>query len=126
MAEVTEPQWWQDMLATDGVLAAAVDGDLPLTFRLGAFADVFADHYGELPEDVRRRVLSLAEEVLAAGDDTGRAAVAIGFFEALLNKWDRGFDLEAAWPLVGPRSRAHCLAWNEAWGIESPAWMRTA
>jgi hypothetical protein len=75
--------------------------NLPFTFKLGDFAHAFADHYDELTEEQRRRVLALAEEVLASADETARAAVATGFFEALLNEWDEGFDLQAGWSARG-------------------------
>ena len=47
-----------------------------------------------------------------------------GFFEALLNTWDKGFDLRSVWADMGPKSRAYCHAWNEFTGIETPGWMR--
>lgn len=98
--------------------------DMPPTVTLSGIGRTFADRIGELTEAERARVLELVEERLVHGDEYEKDAAATGFLEALTSEWDEGFDLEALWPLVGPESRAYCVAWNEFNGVPSPAWMR--
>ncbi|MEV6398101.1 hypothetical protein AB0M39_25570 [Streptomyces sp. NPDC051907] len=123
---MTDPQWWREMLNVDASLADRVDDEYPLTSKLGSFGLEFSDLCGNLAEQQRGRILEIVERVLASGDEEERAAVATGFLEALLHRWDDGFDLESIWPLIGPLSRKYCLAWNAFGGVESPAWMRPA
>lgn len=137
------PPWWQELVGVSEVLADAdraeaecrrdpavgvdeqdEDDVPPLTVRLGQLARVFAERSAELSPEQRRRVLQLLEQVQAEGSDEDGTAVATGFFEALLTAWDQGFDLRSVWADVGPKSRAHCRAWNEFTGVETPGWMR--
>lgn len=138
------PAWFGDLLDVSDVLAAEdragvvdwhggtedteaeedADNVPPLTVRLGGLATAFADHGAELTSERKQRVLGILEEVLRSGSEHDSTAVATGFFEALLNAWDKGFDLQAIWEYVGPESRAYCLAWNEFTGIPAPEWMR--
>lgn len=102
------------------------DGDdvPPLTVRLGTLGRVFGERSAEFSHEQSRRVLRLLEQVQAEGSAQDGTAVATGFFEALLNTWDKGFDLRSVWADMGPKSRAYCHAWNEFTGIETPGWMR--
>jgi hypothetical protein len=144
------PPWWQELVSSSDVLAAEdrdnvrqslgdfqVEGDrsqvegveedeLPLTFRLAYLARAFAQHAHELTREQRRQVLRVVEQILRAGSEYDRTAVATGFFEALLSAADEGFDLRLVWDDMGPESRAYCLAWNEFTGVESPDWMKHA
>ncbi|MET9883781.1 hypothetical protein ABZZ20_11660 [Streptomyces sp. NPDC006430] len=117
------PPWWHDLLAVSDELVI-VDDDLPPTFLLAKFGEVFAAHASELTHDHRRRVLNLLEQVLTDGTEKDQALVATGFLEALLNAWDEGFELRTVWDDLGPESQAHCLAWNKFAGVDSPDWMR--
>ncbi len=98
--------------------------DPPLTVRLGDLADAFARHATELTPAQRRDFLGILERVVATGSPSDRDAVGTGFLEALLNAYDKGFDLRSAWADLGPVSRAYCRAWNEFTGVPSPDWMR--
>lgn len=141
---MTTPQWYLDLLAVSEVLAAAdraeiaswrgpdaddtdldpAGGDVPpLSIRLGTLGRKFAEHSTELTAQQRHEVLRVLEEVQVSGTESDATAVATGFFEALLSAGDRGSDLRPLWPDIGPRSRAHCLAWNEFTGVETPDWM---
>lgn len=121
---MTRANWWGDLLEVSEVIAVKVNQDLPFTFKLASLGDAFAESAAVVSQDQQRLILSILEEVMVTGDESEMAAVATGFFEALLNKWDNGYDLEATWPLIGPTSREHCIAWNEFWGVDSPEWMR--
>ncbi|GAA3868652.1 hypothetical protein GCM10023084_22300 [Streptomyces lacrimifluminis] len=133
------PAWFGDLLGVSDVLAAKdragvvywrgfedadPDDVPPFTFRLADLATVFADHAAEQTSEQKQRVLGILEEVQASGSEHDSTAVATGFFEALLNAWDEGFDLQAVWEYVGSESREHCLAWNEFTGVPTPDWMR--
>ncbi|EST26714.1 hypothetical protein N566_23640 [Streptomycetaceae bacterium MP113-05] len=134
---MTTPTWLAELTGTAEVLHAADragtaawrDGPddhtvPPLALRLGTLGTAFAEHAHGLTSRRRRTVLVLLEDVLREGAEYDVNAVATGFFEALLNAWDRGFDLHALWADVGPRSRAYCRAWNDFTGVRTPAWMR--
>jgi hypothetical protein len=140
---VPTPPWWGELIGVSEVLAdadragiedwrgPAADGgetdeeDVPpLTMRLGALGRVFGERSAEFTSEQKRQVLQLLERIQAEGGEEDRTAVLTGFFESLLNAWDKGFDLRSVWTDVGPRSRAHCRAWNEFGGIETPDWMR--
>jgi hypothetical protein len=116
--------WFDELLSVSDVLAAADEADLPLIVRLGGVGRAFAAHAAELTPDQLRRVGALIERILATGSRQDRDAMATGFLEALLAAWDRGFDLRSVWPMLGPESRAYCLAWNSFSGVDSPNWMR--
>jgi hypothetical protein len=136
------PAWFGELLDVSDVLAAKdraevlswhggtelTDADAddvpPLAVRLGGLATAFADQAAQHTSEQKRRVLGILEEIQTSGSDYDSTAVATGFFEALLNAWDSGFDLQAIWEYVGPESRAYCLAWNKFTGAESPVWMR--
>ncbi|MEV7025773.1 hypothetical protein [Kitasatospora sp. NPDC093558] len=148
------PPWWDELVGVSAILAAAdqayvdswrelsADGDAgdndaadgdpeddpndvpPVILRLGSLATDFANHSAEFTPGQTNLLFRLLEDILTHGDEADGTAVATGFFESLLNAWDEGFDLESVWPAVGPESRAYSRAWNEFWGIESPAWMR--
>ncbi|WP_105970911.1 DUF7674 family protein [Streptomyces geranii] len=119
------PGWFRELLGVSGVLAAEdEDDELPLTFRLAAMGTAFAAHDARLTPRQKQRVFGILEEVQVSGSEYDGTAVATGFFEALLNAWDEGFDLQGVWEYVGPESRAYCLAWNRFTGVETPAWMR--
>ncbi|MFC8448743.1 hypothetical protein [Kitasatospora sp. NPDC057223] len=125
------PPWLGELLAeveplaADDHVAALRDPDwLPGTIRLGRIGQSFADRADELTPAQRRLVLRVLERELAVGSEETVAAIATGFFEALLNAWDQGFDLRPAWEEMGPESRAHCRAWNRFGGIREPGWMR--
>jgi hypothetical protein len=96
----------------------------PLTVRLGALGQAFAEHAAELTPQQRRGVLGALERVLASGDEYESTAVATGFLEALLAASDDGFDLRSVWTDLGPESQRHLLAWNEFSGVDTPEWMR--
>lgn len=96
----------------------------PLTFRLAHLGAVFAERSAELTGEQVREVLGILEEVQATGSEYDRTAVATGFFEALMNAWDKGRDVRPLWEEMGRRSRAYCLAWNEFTGVPTPDWMR--
>ncbi|MEU0950204.1 hypothetical protein ABZ379_47340 [Streptomyces canus] len=118
-ADRAEIQGWRGPAAQEG------DDDAPpLTVRLGTLGRVFAEHSAGFTPEQTRRLFRLLEEIQV--NDGGRYAnaVATGFFEALLNAWDKGFDLRSVWPALGPDSRAHCRAWNDFTGVETPDWMR--
>ncbi|MFD3697006.1 hypothetical protein ACFWUZ_12770 [Streptomyces sp. NPDC058646] len=117
------PAWWHELLTISDELVIA-DDSLPPTFLLGAFGEVFAARAAELTQEQRGQVLGLLEHVLANGTEGDRSLVATGFLEALLNAWDKGFELRTVWDDLGPDSRAYCLAWNTFTGIDSPDWMR--
>jgi DNA-binding transcriptional LysR family regulator len=117
-----DPSWKYDVARILGVAVTEEDEELPVLF-LGSLGRVFVDAAEQLVPGERQRVLGILEQVLASGTDSDRNAVATGFWEAVLNRWDVGFDLEAVWPEMGPRSRDYCLAWNEFTGVPSPAWM---
>ncbi|WP_449486086.1 DUF7674 family protein [Streptomyces avidinii] len=116
--------WWEELLQIDAALTAKVDQGLPFTFQLASFGNAFVALSASISRSHQERILYILEEVMATGDEADVAAVATGFFEALLDKWDEGYDLEALWPAIGPESRSHCLSWNSMWGISSPGWMR--
>ncbi|WP_116209385.1 hypothetical protein [Streptomyces olivoreticuli] len=137
------PPWWEELVGVSEVLSGAdcaeVEGwrgpaaniveededDVPpLTVRLGTLGRVFGEQSAEFTPEQSRRVLRLLELIQAEGSDEDGTAVATGFFEALLNAWDKGFDLRSIWADVGPKSRAHCRAWNDFTGVETPGWMR--
>ncbi|MET8704704.1 hypothetical protein ABZW10_38485 [Kitasatospora sp. NPDC004723] len=117
------PEWWRNVVAISDALDVTVDDDLSLIFRAARLADAFVGVASELTQDQRQRVLSILEGVLREGSEVDAAAVATGFLDALLNAWDKGFDLGLLWDDLGPESQSYCLAWNQVWGIESPAWM---
>lgn len=123
------PPWLAELLSLSPHLTAADEPpeleDL-LTVRLGSLGRAFGRRAAEMTPEQRRRILQILEEVQATGSQSDAEAVATGFFEAVLNQWDRGFDLRSVWPDVGPESRAYCIAWNDFGGIGSPAWMRAA
>jgi hypothetical protein len=122
----------------------APDDVPPLTVRLGTLGRVYAERSTEtraqtphpsraqgqgrsepgFSEAQTRELFRLLEDVLANGGAADGDAVATGFFEALLNAWDAGFDLRSVWPALGPDSRAYCRAWNDFTGVETPDWMR--
>ncbi|MEV6977402.1 hypothetical protein [Kitasatospora sp. NPDC093806] len=137
------PLWWEELVGISQALAdadrAAVerwrgpvvdtaeedeDDVPPLTVRLGTLGAVFGEQSAEFAPEQSRRVLRLLERILAEGGDEDGTAVATGFFEAVLNAWDEGFDLRSVWTDVGPQSRAHCRAWNDFTGVRTPRWMR--
>ncbi|MGW4380647.1 hypothetical protein [Kitasatospora sp. NPDC004531] len=136
------PGWWDGLTSVHEALAAADRADVehwralsgdtvgasgyeapPLTLRLATLGAQYARHADDFTDDQTRRLFALLESVLAA-EGAEADAVAAGFFEALLNAWDNGFDLARTWPSVGPESRAYCLAWNDFTGVRTPAWMR--
>ncbi|MFJ5675902.1 hypothetical protein [Streptomyces sp. NPDC093097] len=137
------PPWWEELIGVSEVLANAdragivawrgpaadmveedEDDVPPLTVRLGALGRVFGEQSAEFIPEQSRRVLQLLERIQAEGSHEDGEAVATGFFEALLNAWDNGFDLSSVWADVGPESRAYCRAWNDFTGVETPGWMR--
>ena len=139
---LSTPAWFGDLLDVSDVLAAKdraevvswrggterTDADAddvpPLTLRLAALGTVFADQAAQHTSEQKKRVLGILEEVQRSGSEYDSTAVATGFFEAFLNAWDKGFDLQAVWEYVGPESRAYCLAWNEFTVVPTPDWMR--
>ncbi|WP_053846390.1 hypothetical protein [Streptomyces sp. NRRL B-24085] len=136
---MTTPAWWEKLTGVSEVLAeadraeirswrgpAAQDGDEvpPLTVRLAALGRVFAERSADLTPEQTRALFRRLEEVQAADGERYGSAVATGFFEALLNAWDKGFDLRSVWPALGPHSRAYCRAWNGFTGVPTPDWMR--
>ncbi|MGK3942055.1 hypothetical protein ABK046_26900 [Streptomyces caeruleatus] len=136
---MTTPAWWEELIGVSAVLAeadraeirgwrgpAAQDGDdvPPLTVRLGTLGRVFAERSAGFTPDQTRELFRLLEEIQAAAGERYANAVATGFFEALLNAWDKGFDLRSVWPALGPHSRAYCRAWNGFTGVPTPDWMR--
>ncbi|MGI5196351.1 DUF7674 family protein [Streptomyces sp. CA-288835] len=132
------PPWFSQLLEVSDVLAAKHrayvadwpgdpedENDVPpLLLRLADLGQVLAERSAELTPEQTRQVFRILEEVMTSGSEYDGTAVATGFFEALLNAWDNGFDLRAVWDDVGPESRAYCLAWNKFGGVESPDWMR--
>ncbi|MFE7560139.1 hypothetical protein [Kitasatospora sp. NPDC057500] len=136
---MANPPWWEELVAVSDVLRDADRAEVerwrrpgevededdvpPVTIRLGSAAHVYAEHAAGFTEEQTRRLFRLLEELLEKGGDDGDA-VATGFFEALLNAWDNGFDLNAVWPEVGPEARAYCRAWNDFTGVGTPGWMR--
>lgn len=129
---MTDPQWLAELVGVHSVLAAedqrlardwGPDGPPPMTMRLGALAHAFVEHAVDFDPDQRAEMFDLLERVLASGSEVDGAAAATGFFEALLNDYDRGFDLGSVWPYIGPQSRAHCQAWNAFTGVPTPSWM---
>ncbi|MDH2388700.1 MULTISPECIES: DUF7674 family protein [Streptomyces] len=139
---MSTPSWWAELIGVSRVLAATDHAELvdwrggpdtdeadeddvpPLTTRLGALGRVFAERVDEFTPQQRQEVLRIVERIQASGGEVDRTAVATGFLEALLNAWDRGFDLRSIWPDMGRESRAYCLAWNRFGGVESPEWMQ--
>ncbi|MCZ7456216.1 hypothetical protein [Streptomyces sp. WMMC940] len=107
----------------DGTAPADEDNVPPLTMRLASLGTAFARRSAELTPEQSGRVLRILEDVQTSGSEYDRTAVATGFLEALLNAWDKGYDLRAVWHLAGPRTRAYCRAWNEFTGIPTPDWM---
>jgi hypothetical protein len=116
--------WREDGTGPEGGEVAGADEDPPLTLRLAALGRAYVKHFDKLTPLQRGRIGGVLDRVLAAGPQDARDAVATGFLEALLNAWDEGFDLEAAWPGLGPESRKYCVAWNSFTGVDSPAWLR--
>lgn len=111
---------WDRLQSDWGRFLDPTDRDDPPTIWLGNLAKAFTEHTGEMNAAL---LLASLEDLLANGTQSDRDAVATGFFEALLGAWDRGFDLEAQWHLLGTRSRAYCRAWNEFTGVRTPDWM---
>ncbi|MDJ1639033.1 hypothetical protein [Streptomyces pakalii] len=95
----------------------------PPTVRLAGLGRAYAGHAPEFSERQAAELFRILEAVPANGDEYGWDAAATGFLEALMNEWDRGFDLAEVWHLTGPRVREYCRAWNRLSGVESPAWM---
>ncbi|MFF1787391.1 hypothetical protein ACFVX9_13100 [Kitasatospora sp. NPDC058243] len=140
---MTTPPWWEELIGVSDALADADRADVeswrglsagtveededdvpPLTLRLGTLGRVFGEQSAEFTPEQSRRVLQLLERIQAQGSDEEKGAVATGFFEALLNTWDEGFDLGSVWADVGPECRAHCRSWNDFTGVDTPGWMR--
>lgn len=119
---MTNPGWWTELASSAGSLDLG-DDDTPFTIRLADLGSSFAERSGELSEQQRAGLFGVLEDVMVNGSEYDGNAVATGFFEALLNEWDRGFDLKSVWHHVGPESRYYCRAWNEFNGIPSPDWM---
>jgi hypothetical protein len=141
---MTTPEWYLQLLTVSEMLAetnraeiagwrgpdaddtdwdGAGDDVPPLGIRLGALGRQFARRSAEVSPEQRREVLRILEEVQVSGTESDAAAVATGFFEALLAAWDRGSDLRSLWPDIGSKCRAYCLAWNEFTGVKTPDWM---
>ncbi|NEB06080.1 hypothetical protein [Streptomyces sp. SID13726] len=140
------PPWWEELVGVSEVLAEADRAEVeswrgpeaqgapddvpPLTVRLGALGRAYTGTSAQAPtpaafsEAQTRQLFRLLEDIQVDGSDQDRDAVATGFFEVLLNAWDKGFDLRSVWPAVGPESRAYCLAWNDFTGVPTPDWMR--
>jgi hypothetical protein len=133
---MNDPRWLAELVGTHAALAAEDqrlvqdwaldDGPPPLTLRLGALASAFVDHAAEFSPDQWREMFAVLERVFDSESEMDSTAVATGFFESLLNAYDRGFDLQAVWPDIGPQSRDYCLKWNEFNGVPSPDWMTSA
>ncbi|GAA1125673.1 DUF7674 family protein [Kitasatospora arboriphila] len=115
------PDWCRQILAISDLLS--VDETLPGTLLASSLGDSFASHAHELTTLQCEQVLAVIENMLATGSEQDRAAAATGFLEALLDAWDRGFELRTVWSSFGPISRSYCLEWNEFSGIASPEWM---
>ncbi|GGX86535.1 DUF7674 family protein [Streptomyces hiroshimensis] len=140
---MSTPAWWDELMSVSDALAAADRAEVaywrggaedgredsheddvpPVTLRLAALGREFASHAHELTAEQQHRFLGVLEDVLRTGSEADGTAVATGFFESLLNAWNGGFDLQAAWAGVGAESQACCLDLNQFWGIESPEWM---
>ncbi|MFJ4672788.1 MULTISPECIES: DUF7674 family protein [Streptomycetaceae] len=137
------PPWWEELVGVSDILVDAdraeveswqgVVGDTvaedqddvpPLTVRLGTLGTAYGEHAAEFTSEQTQRLFQLLEEILVKGREEDGNAVATGFFEALLNAWDKGLDLSSVWAVVGPQSRAYCLAWNAFTGVDTPGWMR--
>ncbi|WP_282204195.1 DUF7674 family protein [Kitasatospora fiedleri] len=137
------PSWWEELVGVSGILvdadcveveywrgpagetiAEGGDDVPPLTVRLSTLGRVFAEHAAEFTAEQTHRLFQLLEEILVKGSDEDGNAITTGFFEALLNAWDEGFDLDSVWAVVGPQSRDYCRAWNAFTGVETPGWMR--
>ncbi|WP_354644196.1 DUF7674 family protein [Kitasatospora camelliae] len=103
--------------------AEAEDDVPPLTLRLGHLATTFTEHTEQFTPEQIRQLFRLLEEIQVQGSEEDGTAVATGFFEALLNAGDEGFDLDLVRLAMGPESRAHCRAWNDFTGTTGPAWM---
>ncbi|GAA2682379.1 MULTISPECIES: hypothetical protein [Actinosynnema] len=117
-----EPVWWAELRQTIGPLDTG-DQDEPLMIRLAYLGRALTDDVDALTEQQRADLFALLERVVVHGARNESTSVTTGFFEALLNAWDLGFDLKLVWHHVGPESRAFCLAWNAYNGIASPDWM---
>lgn len=98
--------------------------EYPFILQLARLARVCTENASQLTQDQKSQVFQILEQAIENGTDEEAAVVFTGFFDSILNRWDKGFDLESVWPYVGQRARAYCLSVNEMWGIESPDWMR--
>ncbi|MGI5337761.1 hypothetical protein ACQEVS_10330 [Streptomyces sp. CA-181903] len=120
-ADRAEIEYWQGTSAGSG---AHYEGHAPpLTLRLSTLGRVFGEQSADFTREQRQQVLRLLERVQADDRADYGDAVCTGFFEALLNTWDNGFDLRLHWTEMGPRSRSYCRAWNDFTGVETPDWM---
>ncbi|GAA1121840.1 hypothetical protein [Kitasatospora arboriphila] len=105
------PPWWEELIGVSNILVDAdraeveswrgVAGDSiagdqddvpPLTIRLGTLGSVYGEHAAEFTAEQTQRLFRLLEKILVEGGDDEKDAVATGFFEALLNAWDKGLD----------------------------------
>ncbi len=88
---------------------------------LSAFADYVARRVDAGEPAELRQIFYQVEHLMAGGDAQVQEAVATCLLESLVNlaSWNRiERDFRA---YLGPRSRAHCQAWDEVTGAVPPA-----
>jgi hypothetical protein len=87
--------------------------------------EVLTDYTAQLvdsgTEEQLREVFDLVEELLAQGDADVQNLLATCFVESLINLASNGrISAQRFAPLLGPRSRQRCKAWDEFTGVPGP------
>lgn len=91
----------------------------PATIVLGGYAERFAGLRDPTAAGV---VLNVIEDLLQAGEQELKNAVATGFWEALLAHASKGkFDFRSIRPQMGHMSLKFCREWDLFTGVHTPS-----
>ena len=96
----------------------STDEDESLIFILSAFASAFCKDPYRLGRDDVIALFLFVEECLEQGDGWVSEAVATGFLETLINRYDEGCIEEASFVFaIGKEAKDYLIAWNEKLGV---------
>jgi hypothetical protein len=93
----------------------------PSTVLAGELAQALALNVGRISPQQLKAAFDLCEDALAAGSEEERATFATGFLEGLQHEDGYGrFDFRVVANLLGPLSKAHCVAMDQSYGVQTP------
>lgn len=107
---------WSNWLRQDGEFG---EGESPCEHDVFLeFNQFVLPQLNTLSNQTKSAIFVYVESALTSADENLSNAVATCFLESLVQRYTL-YKAENAFPFLGPKSRAHCKAWDEFNGVKT-------